>query len=735
MDNIRITSFNCKNVKTSLPDIHGLCDGSDIVFLQETWLAPSELDLLKSIHSDFYGIGVSSFGEDEYLVGRPHGGLGILWRKSLGSSVKCSKFGVNNDEKRILGLTLSGDQNSFFFLNVYLPCFSTTNSDDNYHEFMRVISEAVSLVQSSPTLNAIILGDFNACFSKPTLFTRELISYCDENRLVISDSSLLQPNSFTFYSDAHQTTSWLDHCISTLQAHQSITNMSIQYDVFSSDHFPLTVSLQLPFCVGGVVSTPASPAAASGSRCVPCWDRATDEDLAAYKERCNQLLSTVHFPREVLFCSDIRCQDVTHRAAIDDMYNDISNCLLLSASQCIPSRQGGSHSIVPGWNDYVKERHEQARSSFLMWARQGKPRQGPFHQQMVHDRALFKYALRACKREVMTIRADKLASSHLSHSAKEFWQEVKVQSCRKTPLADCVDGAVGCQAISNMWAEHYAQLFNSSTDFSDQNYVMNYIDSNTNNVNTSITEFSFSTPQVAQCLKTLKRGKSPGPDGLSSEHFLFAPPVLSCNLSLCFNASLIHGYLPSFLMNSIIVPVIKDKTGVSSDKSNYRPIALCSIISKLLESVILKTAAIFLSSSDYQFAFKSSHSTDMCVYALKEVVGFYLSHSSPVFACFLDASKAFDKVNHWSLFRKLCDRNVPVLLIRLLLFWYQEQSACVRWGNAMSYDFRVNNGVRQGGILSPVVVGKMMVLGHNAVFNKFPTSFFSVCIHFKIQCR
>ena len=70
--------------------------------------------------------------------------------------------------------------------------------------------------------------------------------------------------------------------------------------------------------------------------------------------------------------------------------------------------------------------------------------------------------------------------------------------------------------------------------------------------------------------------------------------------------------------------------------------------------------------------------------------------------CFLDASKAFDRVNHWLLLKKLIERDIPPFVIRLLMFWYTEQLFCVRWGNTTSSNFHVKNGLRQGGILSPI---------------------------------
>ncbi len=72
--------------------------------------------------------------------------------------------------------------------------------------------------------------------------------------------------------------------------------------------------------------------------------------------------------------------------------------------------------------------------------------------------------------------------------------------------------------------------------------------------------------------------------------------------------------------------------------------------------------------------------------------------NSSTFLCFLDASKAFDSINHAKLFEKLIKRGTPGYLVRILIFWYSHQTKMVRWGNVMSDPFTVSNGVRQGGI-------------------------------------
>ena len=70
--------------------------------------------------------------------------------------------------------------------------------------------------------------------------------------------------------------------------------------------------------------------------------------------------------------------------------------------------------------------------------------------------------------------------------------------------------------------------------------------------------------------------------------------------------------------------------------------------------------------------------------------------------CFMNASKAFARVNHWTLFKKLIDRGTPLIFVRIIMQWYPTQKACVRWGSVVSDNFFITNGVRQGGILSPL---------------------------------
>ena len=162
-----------------------------------------------------------------------------------------------------------------------------------------------------------------------------------------------------------------------------------------------------------------------------------------------------------------------------------------------------------------------------------------------------------------------------------------------------------------------------------------------------------------------------------------------------------HGHMPAGLMKTAIVPILKNRQGDTSDKNNYRPIAIVIALSKIFELCIMRMIETHLVTSDNQFGFKREHGTDLCIYTVKSVIKYYNLHNSPVHTCFLDASKAYDRVNHWTLFKKLLDRSVHILVVRMLMFWYTRQELCIKWGAEMSSFFTISNGVRQGGILSP----------------------------------
>ena len=93
--------------------------------------------------------------------------------------------------------------------------------------------------------------------------------------------------------------------------------------------------------------------------------------------------------------------------------------------------------------------------------------------------------------------------------------------------------------------------------------------------------------ELKYAISKLELNKTCGLDLIYAEHIKYASDILLPLLSLCFTSMFIHGFLPGTLLSVVLVPIVKDKTGIISSKDNYRPIALASVLSKLIERIIL----------------------------------------------------------------------------------------------------------------------------------------------------
>ena len=108
-------------------------------------------------------------------------------------------------------------------------------------------------------------------------------------------------------------------------------------------------------------------------------------------------------------------------------------------------------------------------------------------------------------------------------------------------------------------------------------------------------------------LLLLKNSKTDS-SGLSTEHLRNASPVIAELLSSFFSSLLRHGFMPACIRDCVVVPIPKGNRDTSSSH-NYRPIALCSSLSKVLERLILTKYKDFFFSNPLQFGYKSGYST------------------------------------------------------------------------------------------------------------------------------
>ena len=596
---------------------------------------------------------------------------------------------VYDDEKRLLGLKITTFNATILVLNVYLPY----QSDDNVDEYQAILGKIQAITDSFDSSNIFIVGDFNADLIKTSLFSPFLNSFISECHFIPSDIKYLPPDSFTYVSDAHGSRSWLDHVLCTHSSHSSVSDMVINYDCVSSDHFPLSFTISIKLLPTSESSTTQQTCKSS-----PMWDCASSHDLLNYYNNSGSLLSGIDVPHAALSCTNPNCHDVAHQLLLCKFYNDIIHSLT-DASDVIPTKTYNTSRKfnVPGWNDLVRDSHQAARETFLIWRSAGSPRHGSLYDLMKIKRAQFKRNKRHCEKNAESLKAERLASNLSSHDFKNFWKGIKQANNARLPNPSNVGGACGAENVRNMWLQHYQSLLNSVPE---STVHIHKIDMYCSNIQLS-DNMVVKVKELQKLIIAMPVGKACGYDHISNEHFKHANEKLHILMSLLYSSLLIHGFLPDTMMTTIIAPIIKNKSGDLSDNNNYRPIALATVASKLFESLILSRAIPFLITCDNQFGFKKHHSTEMLIFLLKELFRNYIANGSSMYVTMLDASKAFDKVNHSKLFGKLIDRGCPAFIVRILYHWYSTQQFTIRWCQGFSSFFTVSNGVKQGGILSP----------------------------------
>ena len=139
-----------------------------------------------------------------------------------------------------------------------------------------------------------------------------------------------------------------------------------------------------------------------------------------------------------------------------------------------------------------------------------------------------------------------------------------------------------------------------------------------------------------------------------------------------------HGHVPKDFKIGVIVPVVKDSRKSTADVNNYRSVTIISVMSKLFEMCVYKMISGHLKVSGKQYGFAKNGGCDKAIFAVQNVVNYYMKRHTNVYIVTLDASAAFDRVNVNALLSKLSDKNVPLEIIRVLLSWYSVSYACMR---------------------------------------------------------
>ena len=209
--------------------------------------------------------------------------------------------------------------------------------------------------------------------------------------------------------------------------------------------------------------------------------------------------------------------------------------------------------------------------------------------------------------------------------------------------------------------------------------------------------------EVEHAVRTLKEGKSPGPDNIPGELLKHGGDAMTNALTVICQRIWEAKEWPKDWTQSLIIPL--PKKGNTRQCQNHRTISLISHPSKVMLRVLLnrlKTQAEEILAEE-QAGFRAGRSTVEQIFNCRILIEKHLQHQKDLYHNFIDFKKAFDRVWHEGLWHVLRGFNIEEGLVQTIQALYGNATSAVLFNNKIGEAFRTTVGVRQGCLLSPAL--------------------------------
>ena len=211
--------------------------------------------------------------------------------------------------------------------------------------------------------------------------------------------------------------------------------------------------------------------------------------------------------------------------------------------------------------------------------------------------------------------------------------------------------------------------------------------------------------EIRLTIKNLKSSHSTDIFGISTKFIKIASPILETSLSSIFNKSIKEGIFPDVMKVAKIIPIYKGNSRYTV--SNYRPISLLPIFSKIFEKIMYNRLISFIDKNEIlipdQFGFQKNKSTEMAVNAITKQITNSFENKQTAYCIFLDFAKAFDTVQHDVLINKMEYYGIRGLPLKWFKSYLNDRQQYTEIDDTLSNMDYVKSGVPQGSILGPLL--------------------------------
>ena len=213
------------------------------------------------------------------------------------------------------------------------------------------------------------------------------------------------------------------------------------------------------------------------------------------------------------------------------------------------------------------------------------------------------------------------------------------------------------------------------------------------------------TKSISKLFDNLKSNVATGIDNLNAKLVKDSKNTILEYLTQIINLSFETSVFPDCMKTAIISPIFKE--GNPDDITNYRPISILPIISKIFERAAANQIVDFLEKNNLlnknQHAYRKSHSTETCLFELMSDLYKNLDQKLYVAVAKLDLSKAFDSISHDLLLQKMQSLGMENPTIKWLKSYLSNRKQITQFKNYTSTNEIVKSGVPQGSILGPLL--------------------------------